>query len=165
MTKKQTIDFNNIVKDILINDKFISMDKELHHGLTRYNHSLRVAKATYSCSKALGLDYESATRAALMHDFYNNADFPEYLPVNRGLNHATLALKNAKSYYNLNSKQENIIMSHMFPMSFVAPKHIESWAVTFIDKGVAIYEMYRYKLSLSLTIWIMFIFNMITIQK
>ena len=165
MSKKKIQAFEIIIKDILNNDKFKKMDNELHHGLTRYNHSLRVAKTTYKCTKALGLDYVSATRAALLHDFYINTDFPKNLPIIKLSNHPTIALKNAKTYYDISKKEENIIISHMFPFCYVAPKYLESWVVSLVDKSVAIYEMYRYKLSLVLTIWIMFLFNMITLNK
>ena len=41
------------------------MKNESHHGVSRYDHSLRVAGMTYKISKLLKQDYVSATRAAL----------------------------------------------------------------------------------------------------
>ena len=163
MSRKK--EFNDIIKDILNNDKFKEMNSELHHGLTRYDHCLRVAKTTYKCTKVLGLDYISATRAALMHDFYVESDFPTNLPVNKLSKHSVVALKNAKNNYNISKKEENIIASHMFPLNLTLPKFKESWVVSAVDKGVAAYEMYRYKLSLYLAIWVMFMFNMLMVNK
>ena len=164
MSSKNKRDFKNIIKNIISNNKFKDMDNELHHGLSRYGHSLRVAKVTYMCAKALNLDYKSATKAALLHDFYTNDDFQE-LKLNKMKNHAAIALKNAREIYDLSKKEENIIASHMYPISYVAPKYLESWLVTAVDKGVALYEIYRFKLSLVMAVWTVFLFNMITIQR
>jgi len=123
-----------------------------------------VAKATYRCTKALKLDYKSATRAALLHDFYFDSDFAD-LSINKFRTHASIALKNAKSTYDLTKKEENIIASHMFPICLVSPKYIESWIVSTIDKVVAVYEGYRFNLSLIFSVWTIFLFNMITLQR
>ena len=69
MSLKQTYEFDQIVNDITNHERFLDLKHELHHGISRYEHSLRVAKVTYQISKKLHLDYERATRAALLHDF------------------------------------------------------------------------------------------------
>ena len=165
MSAKQKDEFMNIVKDVLNNNEFKGLDNEMHHGITRYGHSLRVAKATFTCSKALKLDYKSATRAAILHDFFSNEDLRGMSGPETIYEHPKKAAINAKKYFNISAKEENIIASHMFPLSRVMPKYAESWVVTAMDKGVALYEMYRFKLSLLLGIWMIFVFNMITIQK
>ena len=38
--------------------------------------------------------------------------------------------------------QEDIIKTHMFPVSLVPPKYIESWIVDIIDDICAIYERF-----------------------
>ena len=53
----------------------------------------------------------------------------------------------------------------MFPISKEIPKYKESYLVSTMDKCVAAYEMYKFKFSLIFTIWALFIFNMITLQK
>ena len=165
MSRAEKLDFDHIVKDILTNEEFKKLDTELHHGITRYNHSLRVAKATYKCAKALKLDYKEATRAALMHDFYINEQF-EGTPASKVLSkHPDQAALNSKKHFNISELQENIIRSHMFPMSKEMPKFKESWVVTAVDKSVAAYEMYRFKASLYVSIFAIFIFNLITMQR
>jgi len=165
MSRAEKIDFDHIVKDILKNEDFKKLDTELHHGITRYNHSLRVAKATYKCSKALGLDYKEATRAALMHDFFINEQFDGVSTKEVLKNHPSQAVENAKINFCISDLQENIIKSHMFPLGGELPKYKESWVVTMMDKSVALYEMYRFKTSLYVNIFAIFVFNMITMQK
>ena len=165
MSRADKIDFEHIVQDILSNKEFKKLDTELHHGITRYNHSVRVAKATYKCSKMFGLDYKEATRAALMHDFYINEQFNDQKPKEILTNHPSQAVINAKKHFNISEVQENIIKSHMFPLCTEAPKYKEAWVVTLMDKSVAAYEMYRFKFSLYVGIFMIFAFNMISIQK
>ena len=53
----------------------------------------------------------------------------------------------------------------MFPVFLERPKYKESVALTIADKVVATHEMYRYKLAATLGIWMIFLFNVISIQK
>lgn len=162
MYKKE---FNTIVKDILDNENFINLNQELHHGITRYDHSLRVAKTTYKIGKKLRMkNLEDTTRAALLHDFYTDSQFKEEKPNERLYLHPELAAKNAKEEYQINALQENIIKSHMFPLKGEKPKYKEAWLVSGVDKIVAAYEMYRFKASLMVNIWVLFLFNLL-IQK
>lgn len=165
MKKSNKKEFDNIINDILNNNKFKELDNELHHGISRAGHSLRVAKGTYVISKKLHLNYESATRAALMHDFYTNEDLEKVSSVKALAQHPSKALENASKYYNITSLEANIIEAHMFPFGHKLPKHAESWVVTCVDKMVALYEMYRFKLSLKLGVYLIFAFNMLTIHR
>ena len=165
MSKKNKDEFQTIVKDILENNKFKELDNELHHGITRYGHSCRVAKATYKCAKLLKFDYKTATRGALLHDFYLDNDFNLETSKQILVNHPNVALVNAKQNFDINNVEANIIKSHMFPLNGVMPKYKESWVVTVMDKGVALYEMYRFKFKLIINFWALFIINVITMNK
>lgn len=165
MSLEKKNEFENIVKDILEINEFKELDNELHHGISRYGHSLRVAKSTYYMAKKLHWDCEKITRAALLHDFFTNNQVENLNVVKTWCRHPELALENAKKYVDLDERQENVIISHMFPSCKVFPKYKESWLVTFVDKGVSFYEMYRFKASLVIGVWTMFLFNMITLQK
>lgn len=138
-------EFEYIASEILDKDKYQSLKDEKHHGLNRYEHSLRVAKNTYRVSKALKMDYISATRGALLHDYFNDADYQNTRGLKKNSLHPVIALNNARREYDLNSKEENIIVSHMYPFGKVKPNCKESWVVTGVDKSVAIYECARYK--------------------
>lgn len=163
MSVKQKSEFNSICEDILNNSEFKKLDEQIHHGITRYDHSLRVARNTYKISKALRLDYKSATRGALIHDFFLDTEFSE--EDNRLKLHPEIAVINAKKHFNINYKEENIIKSHMFPLNKTLPKCAESWLVSTVDKVVALVEGYRFKFYLQICILAIFFFNMITLQK
>ena len=68
-------DFASIAEEIINSDKYQSLKDENHHGLSRYDHSLRVARNTYRLSKKMKLDYVSATRGALLHDYFTNEEY------------------------------------------------------------------------------------------
>ncbi len=165
MSFNKNLEFEKIIKDIVDNIEFQQLDHELHHGISRYGHSIRVAKSTYNIAKKLGWDYEKVTRAALLHDFFLDSQLKDCNVLRTWCKHPLVALQNSVKYFELDDRQKNVISSHMFPSSKILPKYKESWLVTCVDKGVSFYEMYRFKASLVLGIWTIFLFNMITIQK
>lgn len=158
-------EFDTIVKDIINNNNFRELDNEIHHGISRYGHSYRVAQHVYKMTKALKLNYIDATRAALLHDFYFNYQLEENTEFKNLKEHPSMALLNASNYYELSDMQKNMIESHMFPLGKVMPKYKESICLTIVDKIVAIYEQNRYKLGMKLGVYLLFIINMLTIQK
>ena len=86
--------FNEIKKDIVKSLKYQSLDLEYHHGLTRYKHIMHVAKGTYYISKILKLDYISATRGALLHDYFNEEEYLDKHGLDMPRIHPFLALNN-----------------------------------------------------------------------
>ncbi len=165
MTKKEKQEYNDLVKDIMNNPNFKELDNETHHGISRLGHSERVAKGVYTMTKRLHFRYIEATRAALLHDFYFNYQLEENGDVKNLVEHPSVSLLNASKYYTLSPLEKNMIEAHMFPLSKVMPKYKESFCVTLVDKVVALYEQYRYKASMKLGVYLLFILNMITIQK
>lgn len=165
MSVKINREFELVVKDILDHNEFQELRHELHHGISRYSHSVRVAKKVYQFSKWFHWDCENTTRAALLHDFYFDKQLKDCSIAKTWCTHPNVALQNAKERFDLDERQENVIASHMFPTCKVVPKYKESILVGMIDKGVSIYEQYRFKLGLVLGVWVIFLFNMITMQK
>ena len=153
------VKFDVIAKDIIEKDKFKSLKSEPHHGLSRYDHVIRVAKKTYLISKIFRMDYISATRGALLHDYFNDSDYHETKGLKKGSIHPVIALNNARREYFLNPKEENIIVSHMFPLGTVKPNCKESWLVTSIDNSVALYECARYKFKEKFMLMISIVIN------
>jgi uncharacterized protein len=139
--------YKSLEKEIMSNKKYMLLNQESHHGLTRLEHSLRVSRNVYKVSKKLGLDYVSATRAALLHDFFFNEEFESNRGLIQGVVHPDIALANASGAFKLNDIEKNAIVSHMFPLSTVLPKYKESWVLTVVDKIVAIYEYGLYKFN------------------
>ncbi|MEG1596708.1 MAG: HD domain-containing protein [Bacilli bacterium] len=136
------MEFDIIIKDIVNNDNFKKLERISHHGVTRFDHSLMVAKYSYKISKALKLDYNSVTRGAMLHDFFfiDNKDLTRKDKLYSIVNHPKIAYNNAIKYFDINYLEEDIILSHMFPISLKAPRYIESWIVDMVDNVVAIKE-------------------------
>lgn len=156
-------EFNYIIKDILQNDEFVKTKEKTHHGITRYDHLERVAFYTFIITKFLRLNYIEATRAALLHDFF--LDETKDLSIIKALrNHPKYALNNAKKYFYLTPLQEDIILTHMFPVTLTPPKYAESIIVDLIDDVAGIYEKYKSsckELKAATTFMFIFIVNFI----
>lgn len=139
MNKYKNGEFRRIVKKILDNCNFDETKNIVHHGITRYEHSMRVAYFSYRVTKLLGLDYKETTEAALLHDFFTDevGDKSQFAKLRQ---HPKYAVENAKKYFDLSEKQEDIIATHMFPVTFTPPKYLESWIVDIVDDVASIYE-------------------------
>ncbi|HIS12517.1 MAG TPA: HD domain-containing protein [Candidatus Onthocola stercoravium] len=162
MTINKEVEFNNIISDILKNKEFIDLKYEIHHGISRLDHSLNVARLTYKMCKRLHVkNYEEITRAALLHDFFRTEDVPEKC----FLNHPLKAVENSKKNFEISDFQENIIAAHMFPVTKNIPKHVGSWIVSGADKAVAIYECTKYKVPLTIGAAFLFCMNICFIQR
>ena len=159
------VSFDTIAKDIINNEYYQKLIEENHHGLNRYEHSIRVAKKTYNIAKKLNINYVSATRAALLHDFFINTDFGEIKGIKKGTTHPEIALQNAKKHFNLNKKEEDAIINHMFPLTFTPPASLEGVVLSLTDKIIAIYEYSRFKLGMTLSVWALFVFNFLTFSN
>ena len=156
------IEFNNMIDDILKNNKFMNMKYERHHGISRMEHSLNVARITFKLCKFFRVkNLAQITRAGLLHDFYLNND------VNGKalFNHPAVAAQNAKNIFNVNDLQYNIIYSHMFPFSKNMPKHMECLIVGLADKIAAVKECTRYKFPSLIGASLIFILNVFIIQR
>lgn len=131
-----------IVRDILENDEFQKTKNITHHGMTRFDHSVRVSYYSYKIAKLLFLDYKDVARAGLLHDFFftDNKSIRIKTRVYTLYNHPKFALSNASKNFNLSDKEKDIIRSHMFPVNIYAPRYLESWIVDLVDNIVAIYE-------------------------
>jgi len=140
--KYEDLEYINLVNDILENEEFNKTKTITHHGLNRFDHCVRVSYYSYKVSKLLRLGYQDVARAGLLHDFFlvDNSDVDTTKRLDVLINHPKYALINSKRYFKLNEKEENIIISHMFPVTLKAPKYAESWIVDVVDNIVAICE-------------------------
>ena len=144
--------YTNIVGDILSNDDFNKLEEIVHHGLNRKDHSIRVSYYSYKVSKLLKLDYKACARAGLLHDFFFEENKKSNLKtrIKTLVNHPKYALDNASNLFELNDKEKDIIVSHMFPITINPPKYVEGWIVNCVDDCVALAEvMYSARTKLS----------------
>ncbi len=153
--------FEEIIEPVLQIEEFNKLKDVAHHGITRYDHSLRVAYMTYKVCKFLRLDYKEATEAALLHDFFID-EVENESGYNRLIKHPDYAVKNASKYFDLSDKQIDIIKTHMFPVTFIPPKYLESVIVDVLDDFSAVSEKYytsKTQINATITLLLMMFIN------
>lgn len=155
--------FIDIIEDYLNNENFEKTKYIKQHGITRYEHSLRVSYYSYIVTKFLKLDYEKTAVGGLLHDFYlnpsnmSNKDRVKYLFL-----HPKFAFEMANNEFDLSDKELDIIKTHMFPIGFFIPKYLESWIVSLVDKCVASYEFslkFKLKAKYAYDLFLLFIIS------
>jgi len=141
----QDEDYRLITDAILSNREFNKLKSENHHvTCSRYDHVVTVSQYTYYLAKMLKMDTISATRAALLHDFFYNSKSNKK-DVKTLVSHPEIALINARKHFEINEMEANIITSHMYPFCKSMPKYKESWLVNIVDNFVSFIE-YGYRL-------------------
>lgn len=131
-------EYMECVYDILVNPIFKEMNKYIQHGTTTtLKHCLDVSYVSYKICKSYGFDYRSAARGGLLHDLFLY-DWHGYAKRTgnhfHGFTHPRVALHNAKHYFELTSKEKDIILKHMWPLTVIPPKSIEGYVVMYADK-------------------------------
>ncbi|MBR4671861.1 MAG: phosphohydrolase [Bacilli bacterium] len=140
-------EYKNIVEDILDHEEFQKTKDINHHGLNRYDHSIRVSYCSYKLAKLLHIGYEEVARAGLLHDFFlvNNKEMSAKEKINTLVNHPKYAKAYSEKYFTLTDKEKDIITSHMFPIALTVPKYAESWIVNLVDDYITIREQLHVK--------------------
>jgi uncharacterized protein len=143
------LNFNDLIKDILEHPEFQQLANFTHHyPISILEHSLSVAHLTYSWScrlkSIIKLDVRSATRGALLHDFYL---YDWHLPRPdgsrwHGFRHPRIACRNAERCFDLSPKEKDIILKHMWPLTVLWPSSCEAFLVSFADKAVTVQEFF-----------------------
>ena len=135
-------EFQNIINELITNDTVQQMKNYIqHYETTCFEHCYVAAYYCYLICKKYNLDYRSATRAAMLHDLF----LYDWRIKNgrKGLHaftHGKLACKNASELFDLNDKEKDIIIKHMWPLTIAFPKSIEGFVLTFVDKYCAVSE-------------------------
>ena len=150
-------EYIDIVRDIINNEEFLKLKFYRHHDNTRLDHCLKVSYNAYKLAKKFNLDYKAAARAGLLHDFfYGDLRYINVIERKYMLNaHPYFAYYNASKIFKLNDKEKNMILSHMFPISYEVPRYKESILLDLVDdlealKEVGIYIKDRLKHNINL---------------
>lgn len=126
------------IAEILHHENFLKLRTYTHHGrITRKDHTLQVAEIVFASSRRRGLDYISATRGALLHDFF----FYNWRFEGRKLHafkHPSIACKNAIEVFGINAIEQDAILRHMWPLTITPPRYHESMLVCMADKAAAL---------------------------
>ena len=136
-------EFQEIIKDMVSNDTVLEMKNyRQHYDTSCFDHCLNVAYYSYLVCKKLGLDYKSISRAGLVHDLflYDWRVKQENRKGFHAFTHPRIAFENANKLFDLNDKEKDIILKHMWPLTLKLPKYKESYIIGFIDKYCAIKE-------------------------
>lgn len=145
--EKYLAEFTNIISDIISNPAVLEMKKfNQHYDCDCYSHCYDVAYYCFSICKKLHLDYTSVARAAMLHDFFLY-DWRIKQPGRKRLHafrHPRVAYERASNLFALNKKEKDIILKHMWPITIIPPKYIESYIITLVDKYCALEEAYDY---------------------
>lgn len=145
MNKRNYESFSNVVGDLLSTEQVRSMRRIRHHfDVTCYDHSLFVSYVAFRLARRLRWDYMAAARGGLLHDLYlYDPKEPGSHPGNQCFDHPKAALKNAGQLTRLTPVEENIIISHMWPLSRRMPRYREAVVVNLADKLCATAEVCR----------------------
>ena len=140
------LEFKNIINDIRLHEKVKEMNNYMQHSSTScYNHCLHVAYYTYLICKKFKLDYFSAARAAMLHDFflYDWRTGTDHEGAH-AFTHPETALSNAIEHFEINEKEADIILNHMWPLTITKmPSCKESFLVSAMDKYCSLKENFN----------------------
>lgn len=149
----------NLLQKIYSNDEFIQMIDDLlnndtvkqmknfrqHYETSCFDHCLIASYYCYLYGKKFNLDYVSCARAAMLHDLFLY-DWRKKQDGRKGLHaftHPKTAYENASKLFDLNEKEKDIILKHMWPVTISFPKYKESYLLTLVDKYCALNESYQ----------------------
>ena len=120
-------EFMEVVGHLISHPRFQKLDGIVqHHHSTRLEHSVNVSYTSYKIAKKLGFFYYDwrVTKFNKSHAWV----------------HPRIAVRNARKLVNLNKKEEDIILKHMWGATIAPPKYKESYIVTMVDKYWAVKE-------------------------
>lgn len=145
ITTAQKKKFIRSLHELMQQEKLLEMEKFIQHGnTTTLTHCFVVAYYSYCLALLLPIRfrYKSMIRGAMLHDFYLY-DWHDPDPVHRlhGFFHPRFALDNARKHFILNSVEEDIILTHMWPLTLRAvPRCREALLVCMVDKFCSLAE-------------------------
>ena len=148
--KKELIDkneeFQSIISELIQNEVVQQMKNfRQHYETSCYDHCYVAAYYCYYICKKFNLDYHCATRAAMLHDLFLY-DWRKRQDDRKGLHaftHGKTACENACKLFDLNDKEKDIIIKHMWPVTLALPKSAEGFILTFVDKFCAVSETFE----------------------
>ena len=138
-------EYLNIINDIITNETVQKMKNFRQHCDTNcFDHCLVASYFCYKFCRKYHLDYISCARAAMLHDLFLY-DWRKKQEDKKGLHaftHPETALKNANEIFDINDVEKDIILKHMWPVTFSFPKYKESFVLTYYDKKCAFMESF-----------------------
>ena len=121
--------FISVYKEISGNPRFKECENYISHGNTTVmTRVISVTLLALNLSEKLKIDVDKRQliRGALLHDFYLYDWHNKSLGELHGFHHPRHALREALKDYKLTRKEVDIIIHHMFPLTFNAPRSKEA---------------------------------------
>jgi uncharacterized membrane protein/HD superfamily phosphodiesterase len=137
------VEFRELIFEIEKHPIYQELKKYHHHEHSIYEHAMRVAWLSFKLGKVLNLNIKELVKGALLHDFFLydwRTEKPESGKLH-AFEHPVEALRNAEKYFAPITKiEKDIILRHMWPLTIMPPRHLESFVVCLVDKIVATKE-------------------------
>ena len=151
LTKEDRQKIHQILKQYQEDSRVQSMHGFVQHGRTStYEHCMNVVKLSFWINKHLHLsaNERALPAGALLHDFYlydwhKKGTFHgiRRLFEMHGFSHPGCACVNAEQVFHITKKEQSIISSHMWPLTFRhVPSCREAIIVCLADKYCAVVE-------------------------
>ena len=134
------------LSDYINHPKVREMRSFTQHGsITTYDHCERVAEMSLKLNRRfrIGADEEKLAVGALLHDFYLYDWHDDDGGSHRlhGFTHPEQARQNAVEVFDIDEKEQEIIRTHMWPLTLSAiPKSREAAIVCLADKWCSLQE-------------------------
>lgn len=138
--------YYSCISDIINAPEVLRLKEITHHiSTTRFQHCLNVSYHGYLICRCLRLDARSAARAGLLHDlfYYDRQKYNSCRKKNQpshSRRHSDIALINARKLTDVNPKEYDMIVKHMWPVTAAFPKYTETYIITLVDKYCAVLE-------------------------
>ena len=146
LTEQEQELFGQHADPLLAHPQVMEMERFIQHGsVSCLEHSVAVAELSFLVCQRLGVraDVPSLVRGALLHDFFLY-DWHEKQDRTglHGFTHPYTALKNAERLFSLNDLERDIIVKHMWPLTWKRPRYRESVLVCVADKCCSLWETF-----------------------
>lgn len=131
-------EFFECIRDIIHHPAVLQMKQFYQHCDTDcYEHCMMVAYYNFSICKTLGLDARSAARGGMLHDLFLY-DWRKHREKTgdhfHAMTHPWTAYRNAKKYFPINPVEKEIITKHMWPVTVIPPRYLETYVICLTDK-------------------------------
>ena len=151
LSKSELEDIREHLKDYLDHPEVKRMSSFIAHGhQSVLKHCFDVAECAYVLNKKLGMkaDLDVLLPGALLHDFYlydwHDRPLSLYIFKMHGYTHPEEARSNAVKYFDVNEKIQNVIKSHMWPLTLRSiPRCKEAVLICMADKICALKETFN----------------------